>query len=185
MYARISAYLVACALVFTGLASAQERFGALTGKVTDQQGQAVPGVTVTATNTQTGEVRAFVTNANGQYVAQDLVPGRYNVSFELAGFAKVERSDLAVLLGRTFELDAQMRVGALTEVVQVTAESTPLVDTRGVIVAHNVTAEEIRSDAEGSQLPVSGDDGTVGDLRRHRGRVPGQRRQRLGEPVHR
>src|SRR4030095_11315683 len=143
MYARISAYLVACALVFTGLASAQERFGALTGKVTDQQGQAVPGVTVTATNTQTGEVRAFVTNANGQYVAQDLIPGRYNVSFELAGFAKVERNDLAVLLGRTFELDAQMRVGAVTEVVQVTAESTPLVDTRGVIVAHNVTAEEI------------------------------------------
>ena len=42
MYARISAYLVACALVFTGLASAQERFGALTGKVTDQQNQAVP-----------------------------------------------------------------------------------------------------------------------------------------------
>jgi hypothetical protein len=143
MYARISAYLVACALVLTGLASAQERFGALTGRVTDQQGAAIPGVTVTATNTQTGEVRAFVTNANGQYIAPDLVPGRYNVSFELAGFAKVERNDLAVLLGRTFELDAQMRVGAVTEVVQVTAEATPLVDTRGVIVAHNVTAEEI------------------------------------------
>ena len=39
MYARISAFLVACALVLTGLASAQERFGALTGRVTDQQGQ--------------------------------------------------------------------------------------------------------------------------------------------------
>ena len=51
MYARIGAYLVACALVFTGLASAQERFGALTGRVTDQQGQAIPGVTVVATNT--------------------------------------------------------------------------------------------------------------------------------------
>ena len=143
MYARISAILVACALAFTGFASAQERFGALTGRVTDQQGAAIPGVTVTATNTQTGEVRAFVTNANGQYIAPDLTPGRYNVSFELGGFAKVERADLAVLLGRTFELDAQMRVGAVTEVVQVTAEATPLVDTRGVIVAHNVTAEEI------------------------------------------
>ena len=50
MYARISAYLVACALVFTGLASAQERFGALTGRITDQQGQAIPGVTVVTTN---------------------------------------------------------------------------------------------------------------------------------------
>ena len=44
MYARISAFLVACALVFSGLASAQERFGGLTGRVTDQQGQAIPGM---------------------------------------------------------------------------------------------------------------------------------------------
>src|SRR5688572_4529891 len=76
MYARISAFLVACALVVTGLASAQERFGALTGRVTDQQGQAVPGVTVIATNTQSGQVRTFVTDADGMYNAQALVPGR-------------------------------------------------------------------------------------------------------------
>jgi hypothetical protein len=142
MYARIGAYLLASALVLTGLASAQERFGALTGRVTDQQGAAVPGVTVIATNTQTGEVRTYVTNANGQYNAPDLTPGRYTVAFELTGFAKVERPDINVLLGRTFELDAQMRVGALTEVVQVTAEASPLVDTRSTLVAHNVTAEE-------------------------------------------
>jgi hypothetical protein len=142
MYARISAYLVACALVFTGLASAQERFGALTGRVTDQQGQAIPGVTVVTTNTQSGEVRTFVTDANGQFSAPDLVPGRYNVRFELTGFSKVERTDVNVLLGRTFELDAQMRVGELTETVQVTAEASPLVDQRSTLIAHNVTAEE-------------------------------------------
>jgi hypothetical protein len=129
-------------MAFAGLASAQERFGALTGKVTDQQGAAVPGVTVTATNTQTGEVRTYVTNTNGQYSAPDLVPGRYTIAFELTGFSKVERPDITVLLGRSFELDAQMRVGALTEVVQVTAESSPLVDARSTLVAHNVTAEE-------------------------------------------
>src|SRR5688572_18946077 len=142
MYARISAYLVACALVFTGLASAQERFGGLTGRVTDQQGSAIPGVTVVATNTESGAVRTFVTDANGQFLAPDLVPGRYNVRFELTGFSKVERADVNVLLGRTFQLDAQLRVGELTETVQVTAESSPLVDTRSTLVAHNVTAEE-------------------------------------------
>jgi outer membrane receptor protein involved in Fe transport len=142
MYARISAYLVACALVFTGLASAQERFGALTGRVTDQQGSAIPGVTVVTTNTQSGEVRTFVTDANGQFTAPDLVPGRYTVRFELTGFSKVERADVNVLLGRTFELDAQMRVGELTETVQVTAEASPLVDQRSTLIAHNVTAEE-------------------------------------------
>ena len=142
MYARMSAFLLACTLVLTGLASAQERFGGLTGRVTDQQGSSIPGVTVVATNTESGAVRTFVTDANGQFQAPDLVPGRYTVRFELTGFSKVERADVNVLLGRTFQLDAQMRVGELTETVQVTAEASPLVDTRSTLVAHNVTAEE-------------------------------------------
>jgi hypothetical protein len=141
MYARISALLVACALVPGGLASAQERFGTLTGQVMDAQGGAVPGVSVVATNVQTGEAREFVTDGNGRYIAPDLVPGRYTVRFSLSGFAPVERADVLVLLGRAFELDAELRVGGVTETVQVVAES-PLVDTRSTIIAHNITAEE-------------------------------------------
>jgi hypothetical protein len=142
MHARISAFLVALALAFTGIAAAQERFGSLQGKVTDEQGQPVPGVAVTVTDVQSGAARTFVTDANGQYVAPDLNPGRYNVSFELAGFTKVERKDLSVVLGRTFQLDTQMKVGAITETVQVTAQAAPLVDTRSTLIAHNVSAEE-------------------------------------------
>src|SRR5688572_13184278 len=100
MYARINAALVTVALVMTGLASAQERFGTLTGRVTDQQGAAVPGVTVTVTNAETGENKVYVTNADGQWFAPDLTPGRYNVAFELTGFARLERSDISVMLGR-------------------------------------------------------------------------------------
>jgi len=142
MYSRISAVLVTVALVLTGLASAQERFGTLSGRVTDQQGAAVPGVTVTVTNAQSGEPRVYVTDDNGQWVAPDLNPGRYNVAFELTGFARVERSDISVMLGRSFELDAQMRVGQVSETVQVTAEAAPLIDTRSTLIGHNVTAEE-------------------------------------------
>jgi hypothetical protein len=141
MQARMAVSLVAAAIALTGLATAQERFGTLRGTVVDQQGIAVPGVTVTITNTQTGESRVFVTDGNGQYIAPDLNPGRYNIAFELSGFARVERSDISVLLGRSFEVDAQMRVGQLTETVQVTAER-PLVDTRSTLVGHNVTVEE-------------------------------------------
>jgi hypothetical protein len=142
MHARISALLVAMTVAMTGLATAQERFGTLTGRVTDQQGAAVPGVTVTVTNTQSGEVRTFVTDGNGQYIAADLNPGRYTVAFELSGFSTVERTGVSVLLGRTFELNAEMRVGGLTETVQVTGEAAPLVDTRSTLIAHNVTTEE-------------------------------------------
>jgi hypothetical protein len=53
----------------------------------------------------------------------------------------VERTDVVVLLGRAFEVNAELRVGGVTETVQVVAE-TPLVDTRSTMVAHNVTAEE-------------------------------------------
>jgi hypothetical protein len=125
MQLRTAACLVAMAFLATTVAAAQERFGTLQGTVTDQQGIAVPGVTVTITNTVSGENRTYVTDGNGQYVAPDLNPGRYNVTFELTGFSRVERSDISVLLGRTFEIDAQLRVGELTETVQVTAEATP------------------------------------------------------------
>jgi hypothetical protein len=128
-------------LALTGLANAQERFGTLTGKVTDQQGVPVPGVTVTITNTTTGEPRTWVSDAEGAYYASDLNPGRYTVRFELQGFSKVEQPDVTVALGRTFSLDAQLKVGQLTETVVVTGEA-PQLDTRSTLIAHNVSAEE-------------------------------------------
>ena len=142
MYSRITALVIALTLAATGLVSAQERFGTLQGKVTDEQGAPIPGVTVAVTNLASGEVRTFVTDASGQYTAPDLNPGRYRVGFELAGFARVERPDVSVVLGRAFQMDTQMRVGGLTETVQVTGDIAPLVDNRSTLIAHNVSAEE-------------------------------------------
>ncbi len=140
---RMRTVLLALVIVATtGLTSAQERFGALTGRVTDQQGGAIPGVVVITTHTQTREMRSFVTDANGRYLAADLAPGRYTVRFELIGFAKVERSDVFVQLGRTFEVNTELAVGQLSEVVQVDVVATPLVDMRSTLVAHNITDEE-------------------------------------------
>ncbi len=142
MYARITTLLLTVTLALTGVVSAQERFGVLQGRVTDQQNAPLPGVTVSVRNLQSGEERTFVTDGNGQYVAPDLNPGRYSVTFQLAGFSKVERPDISVQLGRTFTVDTQLTVGAFTEAVQVTAEAAPLVDTRSTVIAHNVSAEE-------------------------------------------
>ena len=142
MHRRMSALFVALTLAIAVIVEGQERFGTLTGRVVDQQNTVIPGVTVVTTNTESGEVRTFVTDTEGRFTAPDLVPGRYTVRFELTGFSKVERPDVSVVLGRTFEIDAQLRVGELTEVVQVTGESTPLVDNRSTLIAHNVSAEE-------------------------------------------
>jgi hypothetical protein len=141
MYVRLSACLLVLALVLTAHVNAQERFGTLQGRVTDQQGASIPGVTVAVTSLSSGETRTFVTDSNGQFLAADLNPGRYKVSFDLSGFTRVERPDVSVVLGRTFEVNTEMSVAGLTESVQVTGES-PLVDNRSTLIAHNVSAEE-------------------------------------------
>ena len=125
-----------------GKAQAQELTGTITGTITDASGGVLPGVTVSLTNTQTGRVTAVQTDGAGVYRA-DVDPGTYRVGFELSGFARQEMPAVSVLLGRTFTINATLKVGNLTEAVQVTAENAPLVDTRSTIIAHNVTAEEI------------------------------------------
>ncbi|MEO8519936.1 MAG: TonB-dependent receptor [Acidobacteriota bacterium] len=121
--------------------TAQERFGGLAGIVVDSSQAPVPGVTITATNAQTGATRTAVTGADGAYRIPDLEPGRYAVAVELQGFQKVQ-ADVIVLLGRTADFGTALKVGGVTEVVTVKSDSEKQIDLRSTTVAHNVTAEE-------------------------------------------
>ena len=96
----VSALVALLAVVATGTATAQERFGGIAGIVTDTSHAPVPGVTITATNKQTGATRAVVSGADGAYRIPDLDPGRYTVTVELQGFQKVQADDVLVLLAR-------------------------------------------------------------------------------------
>jgi hypothetical protein len=140
----LCALMALCGVLLTSIDSvhAQERTGTITGQLTDPQGGVLPGVNIVLTNRQTGRVTTFQSDGSGRYVA-NVDPGIYSVRFELAGFAPQERQEVEVLLGRTFEINTTMRVGGVAEAVQVTAETSPLVDTRSTMIAHNVTAEEI------------------------------------------
>jgi hypothetical protein len=113
-----------------GVASAQERFGGLTGIVTDASGGVLPGATVTVTSKTTGASRSQVTSADGLYNVPDLDPGRYTVVVELSGFAKLQLDDVAVSLGKVLKIDGQLKVGDMSEVVQVQAEARPAIDLR-------------------------------------------------------
>jgi hypothetical protein len=126
-----------------GAAAAQERFGGLTGVVTDPSGGVLPGATVTVTSKNTGAVRTVVTGGDGVYGVPDLDPGRYSVVTELSGFAKSQVDDLTIALGKTLQLDTQLKVGDMSEVVQVQAEARPAIDLRSTVVAHNIPIEEI------------------------------------------
>ncbi len=132
--------LMALAVCVPANALPQERFGFLTGQVTDEQNAPLPGATITITNTQTQEVRTATADTQGRY-RLELAPGRYTVRFSQTGFANVERENVLVLLGATFDLAGRLPLAAQTETVRVTA-AVPLVDTRSTQSAHNVTEEE-------------------------------------------
>ena len=67
--------------------------GTLSGRIVDAQNLAVPGVSVTAASPALQGVRTAITSGNGDFVLPFLAPGEYTVTFELAGFATVRRTE--------------------------------------------------------------------------------------------
>ena len=128
-------------LVTASILQAQERTGTISGQLKDASGGVLPGASVVITDKASGRVTTLTTDGSGMYRA-DLDPGTYSVRFEMPGFARQEQPDVILLLGKIVSLNAEMKVGNLTEAVQVTAETAPLVDTKTVTASHNVTAEE-------------------------------------------
>src|SRR5262245_36307353 len=114
---------LALALSIGAVASAQEFRATVTGRVTDPNGLVVPGTTVTATNTQTGEIAVAVTTTEGVYTIPFLRPGVYTVSAEIAGFRKVTQPNVQLEVGQTSAVNFQLQLGELAEDVVVTAES--------------------------------------------------------------
>jgi len=142
MYARISAFLAACALACTSIASAQEIGGSISGRVLDQQKLAVPGVTVTATGPQGS--RSAVTDADGRYQIPFLTPGNYDVRAELQGFKAFEQKGISVRLGQVAEVSVSMQVGGVAETISVTAE-TPLINTRSTTIGNVMDTDTLRN----------------------------------------
>ena len=104
-------------------AAAQDFRGSITGRINDQSGGALPGVTVTATNVATNVPSPTTTNEEGQYTILYLQPGMYRVAAELSGFKKLVRENIEVRVGDRLTLDLSLEVGQMEETVSVTAES--------------------------------------------------------------
>ncbi|HKN74701.1 MAG TPA: TonB-dependent receptor [Candidatus Acidoferrum sp.] len=96
---------------------------AIVGTVTDPSGAAVPNVTVTVTNVDTGGTHVIPTNDSGQYVAVDLQIGHYVVKAEAKGFKVAEQKDIVLTVGARIRVDFQMQLGASQETVTVEANA--------------------------------------------------------------
>src|SRR5438552_13581858 len=116
----------ACALA--ARAHAQDFRGSIAGVVSDQTGGALPGVTVTVTNAETGVARTLTTDEHGAFQALYLNSGTYTVAAELSGFKKVVRSGNQVRVGDALQLAITLETGAIAETIVVTAD-VPLLNT--------------------------------------------------------
>ncbi len=97
--------------------------GSARGGVTDAQGGAIAGAAVTMTNVDTAFTRSDKTDANGNYGFQSLPIGRYTLTVAMEGFKSFEEKDITVHVNDSLTLDAQLKVGARTETVEVVATS--------------------------------------------------------------
>jgi hypothetical protein len=104
-------------------AIAQTAAAAITGVVRDQAGAAVPGATVTVTNTRTNARRIAVSTVDGIYTAASLAPGEYRLDVELTGFKPVRRAGVRLETGEKARIDFHLGVGDIREQVTVVADA--------------------------------------------------------------
>jgi len=141
--------LVVAVLLAPAAAFAQQTTGSVIGRVADEQGGAVPGVTVSASNSATGFVRSTISDSEGLYRLAALPVGEYDVVIELVGFTRVERNDLQVNVSQAIDLDVTLRVAQVAETVTVTGE-TPLISTSSSTLGQVVDLTQIMN------LPLNG-----------------------------
>jgi len=142
---------------FVGTAFAQStNSGDISGIVSDSTGAAVPGVTVTVFNVNTGVSKDYTTNQSGVYDTSSIVVGTYKVTFSKTGFSKLVRSSITVEVGNT-PLNVTLSVGAVSESVVVNTDI-PLLRTENGEQTTTLTAETL------SQLPQVGQDWSSFDI---------------------
>jgi hypothetical protein len=98
--------------------------GAISGKVLDAMGAAVPGASVRATNSTTSQEFVSETDDDGQFLLKDLPAGLYTVRVDAQGFKAAVLSNVLVRSMTLAEVNVTVEPGAVTETVSVTAAET-------------------------------------------------------------
>ena len=136
-------------LLLTSTSAWAQATAELNGRVTDESGGVLPGVTVTVTQTDTGFTRSVVTEANGLYVMSNLPTGPYRLEVALQGFRTYVQTGIVLQVAATPTINIVLSVGNLQETVSVEAAA-PLVDVRSTGISEVVEQERIL------ELPLQG-----------------------------
>ena len=130
-------------------ARAQNITASVRGTVTDQQGAAIAGADVTITNVDTGYSRSDKTDKDGSYSFQSLPIGRYTLNVSGQGFKAFQVKDVVLHVNDSLTLDAQLRVGAKTETIEVVA-------TANQVELNNAELSGTVAGAQITELPLNG-----------------------------
>src|SRR5437773_9971902 len=121
----------------------------INGTVKDQGGLALPGVTITVTQTDTGLIRTAVTDDTGSFVLQNLPIGPYRFEAALQGFRTFQQTGIVLQVGANPTLPVTLEVGQLQETVTVTGTAA-LVETRSPGIGQVITNQQVL------ELPLNG-----------------------------
>jgi hypothetical protein len=146
--AAITLALAVGALGFTPSAWAQAASGTLAGRVVDKSGAALPGVTVTAAQKDTGYERTTVTGADGGFRLPSVQVGTYTVKADLSGFGTVTVDDVKIDVASIRNLEITLAQSAVSESITVVDEA-PL-------IANTPSVGAVVSQQELDNLPLNG-----------------------------
>jgi hypothetical protein len=141
--------LCAFVLLLTSAPAWAQATAELAGRVTDDSGAVLPGVTVTATQTDTGFTRTVVTEGTGIWVMPNLPTGPYRLEVSLQGFRTYVQTGIVLQVGASPTINASLGLGNLAETISVEAAA-PLVEVRSSGISEVVAQERI------VELPLQG-----------------------------
>jgi hypothetical protein len=125
-------------------ATAQVQTGEITGRVTDNTGAILPGVTVTLSGPALLQPQTATTSETGSYQFARIPIGSYTVQFALPGFKTVVRQGVRVDIGFTAQINQQLDISTVEETVTVTGES-PIVDTKSTTARTTFDLETLQN----------------------------------------
>ena len=140
---------VLAVLLTTTSAWAQLSTAQLSGRIADESGAVLPGVTVTVTQTATGLTRSVTTDEKGTYVLPNLPTGPYRLEAALQGFRTYAQTGIVLQVAGTPTINVVLAIGTLDETVSVEAAA-PLVDVKSAGISDVVDNEKI------VELPLQG-----------------------------
>src|SRR5690348_1197741 len=111
------------AVLTQAVVSAQDARATIGGRVSDAQGAAVPNASVEVTSEDTAVKQTTVTNEQGNWTVQFLLPGRYRFTIARPGFKTSIRDGITLQAADIKQFDIVLEVGAVTQSVEVNAET--------------------------------------------------------------